>query len=57
MSISAVGASHVMPSTGMEKAEGPGPDRDGDADDASSKSAPVQSTPAPGTGKYVNKTA
>mgnify|MGYP003352386541 FL=1 len=41
----------VMP----ERMEGPGPDRDGDADDA--VKAPVQAAPAPGTGQVVDKTA
>ncbi len=55
MSVAAIGSAHAAPIT-PEKAEGPGPDHDGDADDASVK-APVQSAPAPGTGKVVDKTA
>ena len=55
MSIAAIGSAHVMPA-GPEKAEGPGPDHDGDADDAGVK-APVQAAPALGTGTVVDKTA
>ena len=55
MSIAAVGSAHVMP-VSSEKAEGPGPDHDGDADDAGTK-APVQAALAPGTGANVNKSA
>jgi hypothetical protein len=57
MSISAVGSAPVAPTT-PERAEGPGPDHDGDSDDKGGVSAaPVQSTPAPGTGLQVNKLA
>ncbi len=57
MSIAAVGSAHVMPTaTGLEKAEGPGPDHDGDADDSGVK-ASVQAAPVPGTGVVVDKTA
>ncbi len=57
MSIAAVGSVHVMPmATGSEKAEGPGPDHDGDADDSGVK-ASVQAAPVPGTGVVVDKTA
>ena len=55
MSIAAVGASHSAPIS-PEKAEGPGPDHDGDADDGGVQ-APVQAAPAPGTGAIVDKTA
>jgi hypothetical protein len=55
MSVSAVGSAPVLPISG-ERAEGPGPDHDGDADDKAVK-APVQSAPAPGTGAVVNKSA
>jgi hypothetical protein len=55
MSISAVGSAHTAPIS-AEKAEGPGPDHDGDSDDAGVK-APVQAAPVPGTGAVVNKKA
>ena len=55
MSISAVGSAPVMPIS-SERAEGAGPDHDGDSDDAGVK-APVQALPAPGTGQVVDKTA
>jgi hypothetical protein len=55
MSIAAIGSAHVTPIS-PEKAEGPGPDHDGDADDAGVK-APVQAAPPPGTGTAVDKTA
>jgi hypothetical protein len=55
MSIAAIGSAPVVPS-GVEKAEGPGPDHDGDADDAGVH-APVQAASAPGTGAVVDKTA
>jgi hypothetical protein len=55
MSIAAIGSAPVTPIS-SEKAEGPGPDHDGDADDAGVK-ASVQATPAPGTGAVVDKTA
>lgn len=56
MSISAVGSAPALPAV-PEKAEGPGPDRDGDADDASVRTAPTQAAPRPGTGLLVDKTA
>lgn len=56
MSISAIGSAPVM-TIKPESAEGPGPDRDGDSDDSAVKAAPVQATPAPGTGQLVDKTA
>jgi hypothetical protein len=56
MSIAAVGSAPVMP-TGTEKAEGPGPDHDGDADDGGSVQASVQAAPPPGAGTVVDKTA
>lgn len=56
MSISAIGSAPVMPSIGMESAEGAGPDVDGDADDTAAQ-ASVQAAPAPGTGLTVDKTA
>jgi hypothetical protein len=40
----------------QERMEAPGPDRDGDADDAAVQ-APVQAAPASGTGQVVDKTA
>lgn len=55
MSIAAIGSAHVAPIS-SEKAEGPGPDHDGDADDVGVK-APVQADLTPGTGAVVNKTA
>jgi hypothetical protein len=55
MSIAAIGSASIMP-IGSEKAEGHGPDHDGDGDDAGVK-APVQAAPAPGTGAAVDKTA
>jgi hypothetical protein len=55
MSVAAVGAAPVVP-IGTERAEGVGPDHDGDADDVGVK-APVQAAPAPGTGQVVDKTA
>jgi hypothetical protein len=55
MSIAAVGGYHSTP-INSEKAEAPGPDTDGDADDASVQ-APVQAPPAPGTGTVVDKSA
>ena len=55
MSVSAVGVAPVIP-TGMERAEGPGPDYDGDSDDKG-VAAPVRAAPAPGTGQVVDKTA
>jgi hypothetical protein len=54
MSIAAIGSAPVVPS-GAEKAEGPGPDHDGDADDAGVHAA-VQAAPTPGTGTIVDKT-
>jgi hypothetical protein len=58
MSVSAVAASHVMPIT-PERAEGPGPDTDGDSDDKGvANAATVQPAPtAPGVGSAVNKVA
>ena len=55
MSVSAIGSAPVMPMS-SERAEGAGPDHDGDSDDAAVQ-APVQAAPAPGTGVIVNKTA
>jgi len=55
MSISAVGSAPVSPIS-SEKAEAPGPDHDGDADDAGVK-ASVQAAPAPGTGIVLDKKA
>jgi hypothetical protein len=52
MSIAAVGGAPSTP-INPEKAEGPGPDHDGDAYDVSVQ-APVQA--APGTGTVVDKT-
>jgi hypothetical protein len=56
MSIAAVGSAQSSPVT-PERAEGPGPDHDGDSDDAGGVKAPVQAAPAPGTGAVVDKTA
>jgi hypothetical protein len=55
MSVSAVGPASVAPAT-PERAEKPGPDHDGDRDDAAVKT-PVQAAPTPGTGVAVDKTA
>jgi hypothetical protein len=55
MSIAAIGSAQATPIT-PEKAEGPGPDHDGDADDVAVQ-APVQAAPTPGTGNVVDKTA
>ena len=55
MSVAAIGSAHVAPIS-SEKAERPGPDHDGDADDVGVK-APVQANLTPGTGAVVNKTA
>ena len=55
MSIAAVGSAHSAPIM-PERAEGPGPDHDGDSDDMAVQ-APVQAAPAPGTGEIVDKTA
>jgi hypothetical protein len=54
MSIAAIGSARVVP-TGSEKVEGPGPDHDGNSDDAGAK-APVQVASAPGTGTVCDKT-
>jgi hypothetical protein len=56
MSVGSVGAVSTPPVM-SERMEGPGPDRDGDADDAGAVQAPVQAAPAPGTGQVVDKTA
>jgi len=56
MSVSAVGSAPVAPTT-PERAEGPGPDHDGDSDDAGAITQALQAAPAPGTGLIVNKTA
>jgi hypothetical protein len=56
MSVSAVGSPTTVPIT-PEKAEGPGPDHDGDADDVGGAQAPVQAAPAPGMGAIVDKSA
>jgi hypothetical protein len=57
MSIAAIGAAHVTP-TGAERAEGSGPDHDGDADDKGAAApSPVQTAPVPGTGRAVDKSA
>ena len=55
MSVGVVGSQPVIP-IGGERAEGPAPDHDGDADDGGVKT-PVQAAPAPGTGQVVDKTA
>lgn len=56
MSIAAVGGYHSTP-INPEKAEGPGPDKDGDADDGGAVQSPVQAAPASGTGTVVDKIA
>ena len=56
MSVSAVGSAPITP-TSPEKAEGPGPDHDGDSDDAGAATKALQSAPAPETGLVVDKTA
>ena len=55
MSIAAVGSGHSAPIT-PEKAEGPGPDHDGDSDDAGVQTS-QQAAPPPDTGTQVDKTA
>ena len=55
MSISAVGAGNAAPVVQQPAAKIDSP-HDGDGDDVAPK-APVQATPAPGTGAVVNKTA
>ena len=56
MSISAIASPSYAPSSGLERAEGPGPDHDGDSDDVGAASAVsnVQSLPPPGTGTVVD---
>ncbi|NVO14038.1 MAG: hypothetical protein HXX10_08375 [Rhodoplanes sp.] len=57
MSVSAISSAPVMP-TAPERAEAPGPDRDGDSDDRGAVQAqPVQAATAPGTGQVVDKLA
>jgi len=56
MSIAAISSAHVAP-TGGEKAEGLGPDHDGDADDAGASAPAAHAAPAPGTGQAVDKSA
>jgi hypothetical protein len=56
MSISAVSSGHTAPAS-HERTEGPGPDHDGDSDDASAVQTPPQAATAPGTGSVVDKTA
>lgn len=56
MSASAVGSALVSPIT-PERAEGPGPDHDGDADDVGAVAQVLQAAPPPGTGLVVDKTA
>jgi len=55
MSVGAIGSQPVIP-MGGERAEGPGPDHDGDSDDTSAAMQAVQAQPAPGTGRLVDKT-
>lgn len=58
MSIASIGATAASAMPISEAREGPGPDKaqDHDGDDAHA-SAPIQSTPAAGTGLAVDKTA
>ena len=51
MSVSPV-SQHVRPLS-TEAAEGPGPDHDGDRDDASVAARPAPGQPAPGGGIYL----
>jgi hypothetical protein len=55
MSIAAIGAAPPPPIT-PERAEGPGPDHDGDRDDVAAP-PPVKAAPTPGTGLLVDITA
>ncbi|MGE5165090.1 MAG: hypothetical protein ACM3IH_13840 [Sphingobacteriales bacterium] len=55
MSIAAIGPAHTAP-VSPERAEGPGPDHDGDADDVGLQPS-IQAAPAPGTGVVVDKKA
>lgn len=55
MSIGAIGSAPVALQL-PEKVEGSGPDHDGDSDDAGVQ-APVQSSPPPGAGTIIDKTA
>lgn len=57
MGIAAIGSHAVIPEvSGAERAEGPGPDHDGDSDDLGAAIQAVQAQPSPGTGKVVDKT-
>ncbi len=55
MSIAAVGTGHSAPIS-QEKAEPPGPDHDGDGDDAGAQTT-QQAAPPPGTGAVIDKMA
>ena len=56
MSVASIGSAPVIP-MGTERAEGAGPDHDGDSDDAGAVTKTVQAPPAPGTGQVVDKTS
>ena len=57
MSVAAIGSHPVVPTvSGAERAEGPGPDHDGDSDDVGAAIQTVQAQPTSGTGKLVDKT-
>ena len=53
MSITAIGSAQATP-PGGERPEGPGPDHDGDADDAGTA---LRALPASGIGIFVDKKA
>ncbi len=55
MSIAAVSSTHASP-VSPERAEGAGPDHDGDGDDAAVQ-APTQAAPPPGTGTVIDTKA
>jgi hypothetical protein len=57
MSISSVQSSPPVKLPESIEPKGPELKSDGDSDDAGASRAPVQASPPPGQGKYVNKTA
>ena len=56
MSISAIGSALIQLAS-PERAEAPGPDHDGDTDDAGAATQAMQAAPTPGTGLTVDKKA
>ena len=56
MSISAMVRVNTAP-VSQERTEGPGPDHDGDSDDAGACRRQTQASTAPGTGEVIDKTA